>query len=97
MIFRSSLHTAYATYLSSCQTVLSFDYMKAVVEWQDGFTGEKHKHYCHFRIEYIDGTVAHVQVLPIKKQMPLTKYLYAENHLENWRWVTAEELKLMRR
>ena len=90
--FRSPLHAAYASYLAARSDVVSFDYRKTIVDWQDGFTGEKHKHYCHFRILYKDGKIEHIQVAPLNKQMPLTKYLYAENRLENWRWITKEEL-----
>ena len=91
----SLLHTAYACYLSTNQLVESFDYNKAVVDWQDNFTGQKHKLYCHFRIRFKDGHLEHVQVEPLKKQMPLTKYLYAENNLENWRWISKEELNAL--
>ena len=92
MKFRTSLHATYAEYLGSLPSIKSFDYCKVRQRWQDGFTGKWHWSYCHFKIIYTDGNTEHVQVLPVNLQMPLTKYLYMENNLDNWRWINAAEL-----
>ena len=92
-MFLSDLHERYARFLEDHHLVKKYEYLKAKVNYTDGFTGEEHVHYCTFKIYRTNDTIEHVQVTPINKQMPLIKYLYAENRLEGWRWITEEEIK----
>jgi len=55
------------------------------IEWTDGFTGEQHTHYVDLTIYWPDG-VEYVDFA--ENALPLTKYLYAQNQLDNWRLVT---------
>lgn len=90
--YRCRLHRLYSLYLSSKPDILRHEYQKAIVYWQNSFSGTKHKHLCDFTIIYKNGYCEHVQVQPINRQYPLDKFLYAQNQLENWRWITATEL-----
>jgi hypothetical protein len=61
----------------------------------DGFTGKEKKYLCSFKIEYHDGHIEHVEVKPLNKQFFSDKYLYAQNQLQGWRWITNEEILLL--
>lgn len=86
------LHIKYAKYLKSKKDVERYEYRKTRQKWINGFNGMTHIYKCDFTIYYKNGKIENVQVVPLNKQMPLTKYLYAQNNLENWRFITAEEL-----
>ena len=56
------------------------------VIWVDGFTGEKHVHLVDLTVAYVDGSERHIDFA--EDAYPLTKYLYAQNHLDNWELVS---------
>lgn len=89
--FRSPLERAYAVFLDSSEDVTSWEYEKARLPYIDGFTGEHKTYVCDFRVKRGD-VVEHVEIKPVERQYPLDKFLYAQNCLNNWRWITAEEL-----
>jgi len=57
------------------------------VEWVDGFTGEKYVHHVDLTIHRTDGMVEHIDFAV--DAFPLTKYLYAQNQLKNWKLVSV--------
>lgn len=62
------------------------------IPYQDGFTGESLEYSPSFTVTYQDGSIEHIEVLPASRQMPLTKFLYAQNNLPGWRMMSKEEL-----
>jgi len=59
------------------------------IKWVDGFTGEEHTHLIDLTIVYVNGAVKHFDFAD--KSYPLTKYLYAQNAVENWELISNEE------
>ena len=57
------------------------------VQWVNGFTGEEHTYYIDLTIIKKDGTIEHIDFAV--DAFPLTKYLYAQNQLDNWKLVTV--------
>jgi hypothetical protein len=59
------------------------------VRWVDGSTGKEYMHLVDLTVEHSDGSTEYVDFAVDAK--PLTKYLYAQNQLANWRLVTVNE------
>jgi len=57
----------------------------------DGFTGQQKTYICDFSA-IVNGVYHHFEVKPLRKQVPTDKYLYAKNCINNWRWITKEEI-----
>jgi hypothetical protein len=91
---KSNLEHKYEAYLKNNKTVKLYEHRKQYIIYVDGFTGKEHKYYTSFRIEFVDGHIEHVEVKPLEKQFYCDKYLYAENVLPGWRWITKEELAI---
>ena len=89
----TNLEFNYKKYLNSLPDVNNVLYKSTIVRYQDGFTGEYFKYSPTFTIIYNNGTIEYVEVLIASEQMPLTKYLYAQNNLQNWRIISKEELQ----
>lgn len=87
----NNIQRKYAKYLNDNKKVSSYSFKTEHIEWQNNFTGEKNVHWCDFKIIWSDGLVEHVDVVCPSDQRPITKYLYAQNHLENWRMITETE------
>jgi len=85
----NELEVKYFEYLRSLG-ISDIKYRSAVVDYQDGFSGEWGRYFPSFTILY-NGVVEHVEVLPASKQFPKTEFLYAQNCL-NWRMISSEEL-----
>ncbi len=75
-----------------CSRYRSIEYRFTTVEYQDGFSGERLVYHPSFTVVKHDGEIEHIEVLPASEQMPLTKHLYAQNMLPNWRMISKEEL-----
>jgi hypothetical protein len=70
----------------------------------DGFTGKQRKYICDFRVifnnniefdgdrEYEQKVVEHVEVKPKSRQTFEDKYLYAQNTIPNWRFISDDEI-----
>jgi len=71
--------------------VIKVLYKSSSIRWQNGWDGSWHVHHPDFYIEWDDGYVEHVEIIEKHKQMPLTKFLYAQNQLTNWRMATRLE------
>jgi len=93
VIFRSLLELSYAFLLDSDSNVKSWDYEVMWTFYIDGFNGKQRKYICDFRVEYVDGVFHHVEVKPLSKQTFVDKYLYAKNVIENWRFISEEEIE----
>ncbi len=88
--FRSLLECGYAIFLDRHPAVISWEYETIRMPYQDGFTGRHRTYILDFKISYEDR-IEYIEVKPPELQQPLTKYLYAENNWENWRFTTAVE------
>lgn len=88
--FKNVLKCAYAVYLDANEKVRSWRYRENKLRYINSFTGEPKFYACSFTIIYNDGIVENVEV--DYKQYPLDKYLYAQNQIHNWRWITQEEI-----
>lgn len=102
--FNSRLKYGYAKYLDSLHEVQLWNYGVMWTYYLDGFSGRQKKYICSFRIEYqndlqydghieyIQKKVIHVEVQPLSRQTFEDKYLYAQNIIPNWRFITEDEI-----
>jgi hypothetical protein len=90
--FRSQLEYAYALWLDNNPNIIEWEYEKMIMWYTDGFTGERKKYLCDFTIKHIDGLTENVEVKTKIKQTYEDKYLYAQNIISNWRFITNHEL-----
>jgi hypothetical protein len=102
--FRSLLELGYAMLLDQDPEIKVWDYEVMWMYYYDGFTGKQRKYICDFRIEYNndlvhDGDIEykekkiiHVEVKPLFLQTNEDKFLYAQNTIPNWRFITNEEI-----
>lgn len=102
--FRSLLELSYAMLLEKNEQVSEWDYEVMWTYYLDGFTGKQRKYICDFRItfknniefdgdrEYEQKVVEHVEVKPKSRQTFEDKYLYAQNTIPNWRFISDDEI-----
>ena len=90
--FRSVLECSYAILLDSDDDVISWDYETAFLIYRDGFTGKERKYICDFKVAR-KNLIEHVEVKPLRLQIPTDRYLYAPNVLQNWRFISEAEIK----
>ena len=88
---RNQTETNYAKLLDEDDDVILWMYQVTKMKYIDGFTGKWKTYICDFRVER-KNFIENIEIKPPNKQLPLTKYLYAKNCIENWRWITEEEL-----
>ena len=85
MMTLESFKRSYLDKLRSDITIERIEECATRVQWTDGFTGEKHIHCVDLTIYRMDG-IEHVDFAV--DAFPLTKYLYAQNQLDNWKLIT---------
>jgi len=84
----TQLKSEYITKLQSDPNIETIKEKVTIIEWIDGFTGDKHIHLVDLTIYRKNGSVEHRDFA--ETAAPLTKYLYAQNQLDNWLLITIE-------
>lgn len=87
------LQQKYYDYLRSLTHIKDIELNATTIDYFDGFTGQKEQYTCLFKITHDNGIIEHIEVLLASEQKPLTKYLYAQYNIENWRMINQHELK----
>lgn len=90
--FRSIKECAYAIMLDLDHDVLQWNYETVKMIYFDGFSGKQKTYICDFNV-HRRNFIENVEVKPKNLQLPLDKYLYAQNCIKNWRWTTEDELE----
>ncbi len=85
----AQLKLEYLNKLQPDNNIIKIEESETVVEWVDGYTGQHYVYLVDLTIHRSDGEVEHVDFA--EKAIPLTKYLYAQNQLKNWRLITLED------
>jgi hypothetical protein len=92
VMFRSVLECAYAIYLDSLEQVKSWDYEVITLRYLDSYSGRNRLYYCDF-VVYYENKMENIEVKPLNLQTFEDKYLCAQYQLENWRWISKQEIE----